>query len=793
MSELIISEKPDAAKKIASALADSAPKKESSAGVPFYRLVHKGRSIIVGCAVGHLFTVGEKEKTSWETFPIFDVTWVPTYEISKSDDYSKKYLNTLKKLAKEADSFTVACDYDIEGEVIGLNIVRHVCKAKDASRMKFSTLIKPDLQKAYEEKSGTLDWGQANAGETRHILDFFYGINLTRALTHSVKSGTGKFKLLSSGRVQGPALKIIVEREKEIRAFRPEPYWQIELNGKIKGIPITAMHEADKFWDKVKADAVMEKVSGAACGTIERAEKKEFRQPPPFPFDLTSLQLEAYRCFRIKPKETLEIAQKLYTGGYISYPRTSSQKLPTSIGYHKILEQLAKQRGYNELAGLLLKAPLKPKEGKKLDPAHPAIYPTGMAPAGIGERASKIYDLIVRRFMSVFAEDAVRETNTLLIRVNSEGFITKGTVTVYRGWHVFYGPYVKVEEKELPSVLVGDAVNVDAIQLLSKETKPPNRYTQSSIIHALEKKTLGTKATRAQIIDTLFQRGYVVGDANIEATELGIKTVETLDKYCPEILDEKLTRHFEEEMDRIRENKTTPEDVLNNSKMVLFRIIEKFRAHEKDIGLELLEANKEAIRAATEIGSCPSCGEGKLVLRKGKFGNFIACNSYPECRTTFNVPRKAVIRPSSSICPECSHPMISVKTPKRGPREMCINPDCVTKSEAFNGNPPQEPTKSKGENRLSQGGSLPGGYPEEGMECPECGEGKMVLRRSFYGQFLGCNRYPKCKTMMRIVDGKVDITPVKPREKTRAGKAAKHSGARPSGKASGNQKKPKKN
>src|SRR3989344_4839119 len=226
MYELIITEKPQAAKKIAEALADGKPLKDSEGGVPFYKVTHNNTDIVVGCAVGHLFTIAEEKKGKW-TYPIFAVDWKPTSEVRKDAKFSAKYLNTLKKLAKEAKVFTVATDYDIEGEVIGWNVVRYVCKQKDARRMKFSTLTKDEIVRAYAQASKTLDWGQAYAGETRHFLDYYYGINLSRALSLAVKAA-GTFKILSAGRVQGPALKIIVDKEKEIQAFQSEPYWQIE-------------------------------------------------------------------------------------------------------------------------------------------------------------------------------------------------------------------------------------------------------------------------------------------------------------------------------------------------------------------------------------------------------------------------------------------------------------------------------------------------------------------------------------------------------------------------------------
>jgi len=208
MTELIITEKPAASKKIADALADKKAVKKNIKGVPYYELIHKNKNIVVGCAVGHLFSLGEKKPTN--NFPTFDIEWKPTYIINKGH-FSKKYLDVLKKLSKDADEITIACDYDIEGEVIGLNVLRFICNRKDANRMKFSTLTKQDLIKSYENKANHIDWGQANAGETRHILDWYYGINISRALTSAISS-QGRFKILSSGRVQGPCLKLVVDR-----------------------------------------------------------------------------------------------------------------------------------------------------------------------------------------------------------------------------------------------------------------------------------------------------------------------------------------------------------------------------------------------------------------------------------------------------------------------------------------------------------------------------------------------------------------------------------------------------
>lgn len=727
MYELIVTEKPAAALKIAEALADGKPVKENYQGVPYYRATHGKKDIVVACAVGHLYGLAEKVKKGW-VFPVFDIEWKPVSETTKSSAFTKKYLNTIKKLAKSAKEFTIATDYDQEGEVIGLNVVRFACNQKDANRMKFSTLTKDELRESYKNKSKHLDWGQAESGETRHSLDWINGINYSRALTAAIKT-TGAFKIMSTGRVQGPALKIIVEREKEIRAFVPKPFWQVQMEGEHENNAIIAMHKEDKIWDKSRANDIFEKTRSQKDAVVESIGKKQFSQQPPFPFDLTSLQVEAYRCFGIQPKETLDIAQELYTSGIISYPRTSSQQLPPAIGYSKILGELSKQKEYSELsARLLKKSGLNPNNGKKTDPAHPAIFPTGASAHSESEKELKIYDLIVKRFLATFAENAVRETITASISCNGEIFVAKGTRTTEKGWHALYEPYVMLEEIELPKLNQDEIIKVKKIELFSKETQPPKRYTPASIIKELEKRNLGTKATRSEIVDTLFKRGYVQGKS-IEATNLGMLTIGTLEKYAPRIIDEELTRHFEMEMEKIREGKQKKDAILKEAKTAITHILADFKKNQKDIGAELQKANRETQDEMAFLGICPACKEGNLRIMRGKFGAFAACNKYPDCKTIFSIPKNALIKPAKKDCDVCGYPKVLAIKKSRQPMEFCLNPKCPTKLvEGKAGE--QAKAIAKGELK---------------RKCPQCREGDIVLRSSIYGKFYGCNRYPKCK------------------------------------------------
>lgn len=627
MANLIITEKPSSAQKVATALADSKPVRKKHKGGFYYQLTHGGEEILVASCVGHLYGLAEKGKRSYE-YPVYDIVWKASYLMSKDLNYTKDYIDTISDLAERADEVIIACDFDVEGEVIGLNAMRFACGRQDASRMKFSTLTKKDLVEAYANRSDSLHWGQANAGETRHQLDWFYGINLSRALMAAVKAA-GSFKVLSTGRVQGPALKILTDRELEIQAFVPEPYWEIQLNGNYSKEEIQAMHASGKIFDEKEKDRIMKIVAGEKNAAITDVDTSQRKQLAPNPFNLTTLQTESYKLFKITPKRTLEIAQKLYVNGWTSYPRTSSQQLDPKLGFKNILTQLSKQQVYKELASeLLKKGELKPNNGKKTDPAHPAIYPTGTFPdKEMHDRERKVYDLIVKRFFATFADPATRETQTVELDVKKEKFATKGTRTVEPGWHRFYAPYVRLEEVSLPKMEVGKSVDVSEIVSLDKETQPPKRYNQSSIIKELEKRNLGTKATRADILDRLFLRGYIEG-VQITATQLGIDTIKLLEKHAPVIVDEKLTSDIESEMEEIRNSKDkktgqkAEEKILDSAKDRLNKLFVDFKKKEAEVGKEIIGSIKETRFIASKqrvLGKDPKSGKDVLV-RIGKFG-----------------------------------------------------------------------------------------------------------------------------------------------------------------------------
>ncbi|MEM4137087.1 MAG: DNA topoisomerase I [Candidatus Anstonellaceae archaeon] len=671
--QLIIAEKPKVAQKIAQSLTTSTLTKKKGYGQAYYfEIERNNKKIVVAPAVGHLYTVDEKTKSS--DYPTFEVEWREIYKVSKEGRYTKDYIKTIEELVKKADEIIIACDYDIEGSLIGYNILRFAAKRKDGERMKFSSLTKEELIDAYESRR-EFDLENAMAGETRHILDWFYGINLSRALMSAIKS-SGRFQIMSIGRVQGPALNILGEREIEIKNFKPTPYWEISCIAK----KVKFLHIKKRFEKREEALAALDN-SKNPPHFIERIERKEYKESPPPPFDLTSLQLEAYRKFKFTPQQTQEIAQQLYENSLISYPRTSSQKLPLKLGLNKIIEKLKSQPNYDEYCKKIITNKwFKPLEGKKEDPAHPAIHPTGLTPENISKNEQKLYDLIVRRFLACFMPAAKKEHTKIILKCNLEQYSAEGVRIIEEGWREVYKPYLEKEENIIGSFVENERVKVEKFNIEEKTTKPPKRYSVASIVAELEKRSLGTKATRAAIVETLFKRGYIKGRNSIHVTPFGMSLLEILKKYVPEILDEELTRTIEQKMEEIQEKKVEPKEIIENGKLLLIKILEKFKKKEEEVGRHLNSGLVSAIKENSIIGKCKACGGELKIIKFGK-KQFVGCSNYPNCKQTYPLPTSATIESTSKICPECNTPIIRVNRKGKKTFEMCLDPECKTKKE----------------------------------------------------------------------------------------------------------------
>ncbi len=666
--ELIVAEKPSVAGKIASAIGDKV-KKQSYKGVYYYEAERNGQQMLIAPAVGHVYTLVEREKT--RGYPVFDIQWIPSYEASKEAAYTRGYVELIQKLGKKADTFVSACDYDIEGSVISYNVFRFATTIREGRRMKFSALTKSDLVAAYDGR-GDFDYNNAYAGEARHIIDWYYGINLSRALMGALRAAH-RYKVMSIGRVQGPALSVLSHLERDIKAFVPTPYW--ELTVKIKEIEFK--HKRDRFLDESGADKASDNTK--TTGTVDKIDKKEQEIKANPNFDLTSLQVEAYRLFKYPPSRTLDIAQNLYEASLITYPRTSSQKIPPTIKTAPIISALEKNKDYSKLAKKLKDNRwTEPIQGRKEDPAHPAIHPTGQSGSSSGPEKN-LYDLIVRRFLASFAPPAKRERSRIEVSSGGEPYVASGSRITEPGWTEFYGKYYTTQDVELPAFEQNESVKLNSKKKTKKETKPPKRYTPASIVSELEKRHLGTKATRSVIVDILFKRGYLSGKS-IEVTDLGLKVTDILKRYAPEILDENLTRTLEERMEAIQEGKLDKDEVIGESKEMLTGILDKWKKNEAQIGKDLLEALQSTLEAENLIGKCDKCGKQLRIIRMRNRKQFVGCTGYPDCRNTYPLPQGSYVKSAGKECPSCGKPTIRVKKGKTH-YTMCIDPDCPSKAE----------------------------------------------------------------------------------------------------------------
>ena len=704
MHEVIICEKPKASEKISSALSKNSVKKKYKK-VSYYEFEENGNKTTVLAAVGHLYSLAPRNKKQGR---LFDVEWVPLYEKDKQKKYVKDYVDAIKKFSKNADRFVHACDYDIEGTLIGYNAMKYACGEKsfdNAVRMKFSTLTDEDITAAYENPMD-IDFNQVDSGIARHVLDFLFGVNISKSLTDSVMQATKRYIQLSAGRVQTPTLAILVEREKEIQKFIPEPYWVIKADLEVPDIEegITADHKAGKIFDKNVADEIFVDCEGKDA-LIDSIDLKETVKTPPFPFDLGSLQSEAYAIFGFSPKKTQQIAQNLYTEGFTSYPRTSSQKLPKSIGVEKILKRLSYNASFKHQVAKL-KKPYKPNEGKKTDEAHPAIHPTGVLPKELTTDYRKLYELITYRFISVFGENGILESMKTYLKIGNQDFNFSRKRMAKMGW-MDLTPFKKLDADVFPSIKEGETLTVKDIRSEEKETKPPARYNQASLIRELEKRGLGTKSTRANIISILYNRKYVEGK-KIKVNELGEHLIDTLKKYSNKITSEELTREFESQLEEILEGTVDKDLIIERAKVEVNSILDDIENNKLKVGEELYRSYRES----RVVGKC-KCGQNLILIDRPKGSTFVGCSGYPDCKSTYSMPMGATVL--KTTCEECGLPLISFGKPRQ---RACLDPKC--------GKEDREPSN------------------EIVGVCPECGS-DLIKRSGRYGEFVGCSGFPKCR------------------------------------------------
>ena len=638
---------------------------------------------------------------------------VPKYSIPRDANATVK---ELKKLAKEAETVYIATDEDREGEAIGYHIAKAIGKEPtELPRIVFHEITKSAIEHALKNPR-KIDMDSVDAQQTRRLLDRIVGYKLSPLLASKIQKG------LSAGRVQSATLKLVVDREREIKAFKPEEYWSIdalfqkEIEAAIydyNGLKI------EKLTIKTEADA-LEIVNAAQTESfiVSSIEKTQRKTKTPPPFMTSTLQQAASAQLGFSPKKTMMVAQKLYEGvktdkgamGIITYMRTDSLNLA------KEAVDAARRHIQNIYGDKYL--PAKPKnyatKSKGAQEAHEAIRPTMVefdpktAAGYLAADELKLYKLIYNRFLASQMTEALLESQTILFKGEKCTFKASGRKLLFDGFYKVTGYSEK--DKLLPELKEGEVVTLDKIKKEQHFTEPPARYNEASLIKKLESLGIGRPSTYAPTITILQTRKYIeIEKKRIHPTEIAFTVIEMLEKHFPQIVDSNFTAQMEETLDKVAEGETDWQTIL---KEFYTPFIQKIEEGKKNI---------KSLKVATPTGEmCPKCN-CELLLRKGRYGEFIACSNFPKCKYTKNIDGTEIEQPEKTdeICEKCGSIMV-IKNSKRGKFLACsAYPKCKNAK-------PLTPPK------------------ELDVPCPECG-GKLQEREGRRGKFYGCTNYPKCK------------------------------------------------
>ncbi len=603
---LVIAEKPKAGEKIAEALALGRPLKCRWRGIPYWILRHDGRTIVVAPSAGHLYGPHSDSRG----YPVFDYEWRPLWEFEKGSRHLRKFHGLLAMLSRRASLYVNACDYDIEGSVIGYMIIYMLGDVRRARRMKYSSLSPVEIRSAFKNLA-PLDREMVEAGIARHELDWLWGINLSRALMDAVRRVTGRRVILSAGRVQTPTLVEAVRRWKERNLYVPTPRFKLSVTLRYGGVEFTAHPKGWEPATREEASRIASEIKSMGWLRVADIERSEKRLNPPPAFNLGDLQAEAARLYGYSPMKTQSIAENLYLEALISYPRTNSQKLPPTIDYHSIISRLSriKAHGLGALASRLLRETrgvLRPAQGRKDDPAHPAIYPTGELPRReLSLDEWRIYELIARRFLAAFSSPA-RVSSTVVVLVDSKGrrFEARGLEVLNEGWLAYYH-YMRPRESTLPRLRVGERVQVVKASYSTEWSRPAIQLSKTSLVKWMERVGIGTEATRARIVEILFKRGYLESrGGSTAATDLGVAVAEIVEALIPSMASPELTRRFEEMLEAIRSGARTRREVVEESKKAIMGVIEEFQRNIEELGVKLAYS----LGAMRPPARCPICG-----------------------------------------------------------------------------------------------------------------------------------------------------------------------------------------
>jgi len=699
---LIVTEKNNSAKKIAEILSGGDAKADKTYKVPFYTWTD--------AAGVEQMTIGLKGHVLGPAFPEGYSNWQKTdlHELIDADlvkePTDKNVVKAIKKVAKGADELVIATDFDREGELIGLEALEEMLEAnpglgsrEDADsgtlriqRARYSALTREEIERAFGDLD-QLSYPLANAGAARQDIDLLWGATLTRAVSLATRRFGSNF--LSVGRVQSPTLGLIVEREMERRAHVPKPFWELFAKFQHPDGSFEAHHATDKFWEKAEADAAL--AGTASPGTVKAVTARKNTRRPPTPLNTTAFTTDASSRLGITPASAMRIAEDLYMDGFISYPRTDNTVYPASLPVRELVSSLVRVREFSAAAGLLEGPQLTPTRGKKETTDHPPIYPTqAIHPGALEGPKKRVYELVVRRFLATFSPPMVTESTRADIEAGSEPYFVRGSVVVDPGYAAIY-TYARSADEEIPKLEEGQALQLDGEPwLVDKETQPPARISQGKLIEMMEERGLGTKATRAEIIQKLYDRGYVYANPPVPS-ETGVAMYEAFRKYVPRMATAEMTAQLEDEMDRIANGEMSKGEVVGDSRDLLHRTWSEIEESREDLAKVVWKGMDEdrilgPCKVCEEAGRVKEDGSPNMlrIIRAKKSGKrFVGCTGWSaddpdSCDQTFPLPQRGDVFRLEERCSVCGQtPRLKV-VPFRGrPWNLCLNDDCESMQE----------------------------------------------------------------------------------------------------------------
>ncbi len=660
-----------------------------------------------------------------------------------------KVLAEIRRKAEKADAVYLAPDFDREGEAIAWHLAQVIGgKAREVYRVVFNEITRKAIQEAFRNP-GKIDENRVNAQQARRILDRVVGYKLSPLLWEKVRRG------LSAGRVQSVAVRLVCERENEIQSFKPEEYWSVtaELLGSVppsfEAKLVRIGGRKAKLTNREETEEVLKRISDHPFRVV-RIEKKQKRRNPVPPYTTSKLQMDAARKLGFSARKTMMIAQKLYEGlpigsegnvGLITYMRTDSTRI-SEEAVASVREVIRDRYGKDFL-------PEKPKryaKGKQAQDAHEAIRPTSSLrdPDSIGpyldRDAYRLYQLIWNRFVASQMKPAILDTVSVDIDVNGVTFRATGSSIRFKGFMVVYleavepGEAALEGEKILPPLREGERLALQKIEPKQHFTQPPPRYSEAGLVRVLEEKGIGRPSTYAAILSTIQEREYVeMREKRFHPTPLGVLVNGLLVENFPDLLNAEFTAGMEGKLDRIAEGASDWREVLKAFYDQFMSDLEKARVNMRDVKRDIEE---------TDI-VCDQCGE-KMVIKWGYNGEFLSCSAYPDCRNTKDFLRDETgaiqimeVGKTDEVCPECKGPMV-VKKGRFGQFLACTRyPECKTTRRLVH----------------DETGKLKAAVEEKTDEvCEKCGS-PMVVRFGRYGKFLGCSGYPKCRNIKPISIG----------------------------------------